>query len=106
MPPPANAARSRLRNRCLGGLVWGAASLLVAVGLGDLIGKVGGSERMVQIAEFWLGRDRLLTFAAAPGLLLPGDAVFWRQPDGAWIQVGFIEAVRDEGGAPAASREA
>lgn len=106
MPPPANAARSRLRNRCLGGLVWGAASLLVAVGLGDLIGKVGGSSRMVQIAEFWLGRERLLTFAAAPGLVLPGDPVFWRQTDGAWIQVGFIEAVRDEGGAPAASREA
>jgi len=78
--------------------------LLVTIGLGDLIGKVGGSERVARLADFWLGRDRVLLLAAAPGLVAAGDPVFYQQTDGSWTQVGYVETVHTAG--PAAEREA
>lgn len=89
-----SSALSRLRNRFIGGLIWGGTGLLATVGLNQLASKVGGSERVMQIAEFWLGRDQLLSFSAAPGLVLPGDPIFFRHADGTWSQVGFVESTQ------------
>src|SRR5690606_2313937 len=52
---------------------------------------------IAQITDFWLGRDRVLSLAAAPGLVAAGDPVFYRQADGSWLQVGYIERVQAGG---------
>ncbi len=93
MQEPAVHSPSRTRDCLIGGILWGLIAVMIVVALGDAVVKLGGTQRLGSLANYWLGRDAIVHRSAARGMLAAGDPVFYRRGDGNWIQVGYVESV-------------
>jgi hypothetical protein len=75
--------------------IWTASLTIAAVLLLTdwSMRQLGGWSAARSLVNYWLGIDQSLRQQAPPGLVFPGEPVFYRQPDQSWAQVGYVESV-------------
>jgi hypothetical protein len=93
MLQPQLVRNRQKRDRIFGAVVWAAVGLACAMTIGNAAAKIGGADKRLSLANYWLGRDRILQRSAERGLVAAGDPVFYQQPDGSWVQLGYAETV-------------
>lgn len=55
--------------------------------------RLGGWSAARSLVQYGLGTDHSLRRQASPGLVFPGEPVFYRRPDQTWAQVGYVESI-------------